>query len=139
MPPVTRQFLSPIGSPVRPRLTPTPKSRSSSPDSSEMGSRSRSVIKSVQQALALRRWIPLKLSFLSFGSSLRKFRLVPVIRVPPKSSSSSSLNAGRLSSPTLPIMVWRSEEHTSELQSRQYLVCRLLLHKKNTHRLVPPS
>src|SRR3712207_7909380 len=23
--------------------------------------------------------------------------------------------------------VWRSEEHTSELQSRQYLVCRLLL------------
>src|ERR1035437_11033732 len=24
----------------------------------------------------------------------------------------------------------RSEEHTSELQSRQYLVCRLLLHKK---------
>src|SRR3712207_8495664 len=32
----------------------------------------------------------------------------------------------------------RSEEHTSELQSRQYLVCRLLLEKKkihfNTHR-----
>src|SRR3712207_7380229 len=26
----------------------------------------------------------------------------------------------------------RSEEHTSELQSRQYLVCRLLLGKKNT-------
>src|SRR3712207_8179468 len=32
----------------------------------------------------------------------------------------------------------RSEEHTSELQSRQYLVCRLLLEKKNkghSHRL----
>src|SRR3712207_8614185 len=33
----------------------------------------------------------------------------------------------------------RSEEHTSELQSRQYLVCRLLLDKKkkknNTHKL----
>src|SRR3712207_7104634 len=33
-------------------------------------------------------------------------------------------------------MVWqlkpRSEEHTSELQSRQYLVCRLLLEKKKT-------
>src|SRR3712207_7200817 len=29
-------------------------------------------------------------------------------------------------------MVYRSEEHTSELQSRQYLVCRLLLEKKNT-------
>src|SRR3712207_8237588 len=27
--------------------------------------------------------------------------------------------------------VARSEEHTSELQSRQYLVCRLLLEKKN--------
>src|SRR3712207_7602000 len=26
----------------------------------------------------------------------------------------------------------RSEEHTSELQSRQYLVCRLLLEKKET-------
>src|SRR3712207_9498136 len=27
-------------------------------------------------------------------------------------------------------VLWRSEEHTSELQSRQYLVCRLLLEKK---------
>src|SRR3712207_8240384 len=27
----------------------------------------------------------------------------------------------------------RSEEHTSELQSRQYLVCRLLLEKKTNH------
>src|SRR3712207_8524896 len=29
----------------------------------------------------------------------------------------------------------RSEEHTSELQSRQYLVCRLLLEKKKKHTL----
>src|SRR3712207_8791280 len=29
----------------------------------------------------------------------------------------------------------RSEEHTSELQSRQYLVCRLLLEKKKTQLL----
>src|SRR3712207_7794245 len=29
----------------------------------------------------------------------------------------------------------RSEEHTSELQSRQYLVCRLLLEKKKLHSL----
>src|SRR5258707_14698353 len=28
----------------------------------------------------------------------------------------------------------RSEEHTSELQSRQYLVCRLLLEKKKKHK-----
>src|SRR5207253_7541158 len=27
--------------------------------------------------------------------------------------------------------LWRSEEHTSELQSRGHLVCRLLLEKKN--------
>src|SRR3712207_7525101 len=31
----------------------------------------------------------------------------------------------------LPRLDVRSEEHTSELQSRQYLVCRLLLEKKN--------
>src|SRR3712207_7055257 len=30
----------------------------------------------------------------------------------------------------------RSEEHTSELQSRQYLVCRLLLEKKNLNILI---
>src|SRR3712207_8924185 len=29
------------------------------------------------------------------------------------------------------VIIFRSEEHTSELQSRQYLVCRLLLEKKN--------
>src|SRR3712207_6973513 len=38
----------------------------------------------------------------------------------------------------------RSEEHTSELQSRQYLVCRLLLEKKTARRfgqrrIVPAS
>src|SRR3712207_8422902 len=36
------------------------------------------------------------------------------------------------------IHAYRSEEHTSELQSRQYLVCRLLLEKKKI-RLYPPS
>src|SRR3712207_6984373 len=30
----------------------------------------------------------------------------------------------------------RSEEHTSELQSRQYLVCRLLLEKKKTENYI---
>src|SRR3712207_8508882 len=44
-------------------------------------------------------------------------------------------------SPRLPtlgdslLVVQRSEEHTSELQSRQYLVCRLLLEKKKNTRL----
>src|SRR3712207_8076561 len=37
-------------------------------------------------------------------------------------------------------MFLRSEEHTSELQSRQYLVCRLLLEKKKiTPRRTNPS
>src|SRR3712207_7007710 len=34
-------------------------------------------------------------------------------------------------------LVRRSEEHTSELQSRQYLVCRLLLEKKKRLRHSP--
>src|SRR2546425_4776676 len=33
----------------------------------------------------------------------------------------------------------RSEEHTSELQSLAYLVCRLLLEKKNRGRRTPPA
>src|SRR3712207_8028244 len=37
-------------------------------------------------------------------------------------------------SPNREFQLARSEEHTSELQSRQYLVCRLLLEKKK-----PPS
>src|SRR5215203_6964656 len=47
---------------------------------------------------------------------------------------------GRLTQPAAArgLTSWsmRSEEHTSELQSRQYLVCRLLLEKKKTH--TPP-
>src|SRR5258707_10999076 len=34
--------------------------------------------------------------------------------------------------------VSRSEEHTSELQSRQYLVCRLLLEKKKNRKWAEP-
>src|SRR3712207_7030819 len=34
---------------------------------------------------------------------------------------------------------FRSEEHTSELQSRQYLVCRLLLEKKKKTHKIPPT
>src|SRR3712207_7365833 len=38
----------------------------------------------------------------------------------------------RVTPPRIGKCVLRSEEHTSELQSRHYLVCRLLLEKKNT-------
>src|SRR3712207_6918077 len=40
------------------------------------------------------------------------------------------------------VLIGRSEEHTSELQSRQYLVCRLLLEKKKkliAHSDIPSS
>src|SRR3712207_7295613 len=37
-----------------------------------------------------------------------------------------------LGASVVPVVEQRSEEHTSELQSRQYLVCRLLLEKKKT-------
>src|SRR3712207_8195459 len=36
----------------------------------------------------------------------------------------------------VPVAAARSEEHTSELQSRQYLVCRLLLEKKKKRVIV---
>src|SRR5687768_18224237 len=36
----------------------------------------------------------------------------------------------RTPGPAALMMFWRSEEHTSELQSRLHLVCRLLLEKK---------
>src|SRR5947209_13666421 len=37
-----------------------------------------------------------------------------------------------------PLFEGRSEEHTSELQSRQYLVCRLLLEKKKRNTATTP-
>src|SRR3712207_7412553 len=40
----------------------------------------------------------------------------------------------RVAAPTARTL--RSEEHTSELQSRQYLVCRLLLEKKKKYRTI---
>src|SRR3712207_7918930 len=48
-----------------------------------------------------------------------------------RSGVATVLGLGRLDSDSVRELVTRSEEHTSELQSRQYLVCRLLLEKKN--------
>src|SRR3712207_7377315 len=57
----------------------------------------------------------------------------PADTVRPEVSECSRMPASRrpAASATSPC---RSEEHTSELQSRQYLVCRLLLEKKKIHR-----
>src|SRR3712207_7956064 len=46
-------------------------------------------------------------------------------------SETEKVRRSRLLTPTRRAPA-RSEEHTSELQSRQYLVCRLLLEKKKT-------
>src|SRR3712207_8972585 len=49
---------------------------------------------------------------------------------PAPARSPSASRRSRESARTAPSSAGRSEEHTSELQSRQYLVCRLLLEKK---------
>src|SRR3712207_7168529 len=58
----------------------------------------------------------------------------PSMLIGPTMTGSWTPSPGRLT-------IWmfrsrRSEEHTSELQSRQYLVCRLLLEKKKTTNIV---
>src|SRR3712207_7984489 len=60
-------------------------------------------------------------------ASARSTPLIQVLR-PVRTHSSPSRRA------TVLISCERSEEHTSELQSRQYLVCRLLLEKKKKKR-----
>src|SRR3712207_608805 len=61
----------------------------------------------------------------------------PVDFVYHMASPASPIDYARLPLHTLKVGAYgthntlRSEEHTSELQSRQYLVCRLLLEKKN--------
>src|SRR3712207_9545921 len=52
---------------------------------------------------------------------------LPLLTVPPDWPLFPAILNGELGLP-----ITRSEEHTSELQSRQYLVCRLLLEKKKT-------
>src|SRR3989442_6594968 len=60
-----------------------------------------------------------------FRSDLREARL------PAGMSEVQFMDVAALIDPTT---VHRSEEHTSELQSRPHLVCRLLLEKKNIQR-----
>src|SRR5258707_12032612 len=79
-----------------------------------------------------------------------------MIRRPPRStlfpyttlfrSALPRLGSGNLAAQLRWLWQWRqagrqlrSEEHTSELQSRQYLVCRLLLEKKKNHSAAAPA
>src|SRR3712207_8806017 len=73
--------------------------------------------------------------FRSVGSTIVAEVLVGLVRRSPDSIlAPGSTWKPNLPSPeqgrTLADLLRRSEEHTSELQSRQYLVCRLLLEKK---------
>src|SRR5260370_3372044 len=66
------------------------------------------------------------------ASTLKPQKTPMRIGFPPASvtlACTTSITRGVFSAAT----VWRSEEHTSELQSHLNLVCRLLLEKKKTH------
>src|SRR3712207_8933098 len=78
------------------------------------------------------------------------FRSVAVVGVDPQAEARARFGAGARVLPQAEMRIaqletgvgrlavgpWeRSEEHTSELQSRQYLVCRLLLEKKKLNLL----
>src|SRR5947209_19319654 len=73
-----------------------------------------------------------KLSFFSDVAATEIYTLslhdaLPIFATVGTSPPDVGLSGGRSGT----LMLGRSEEHTSELQSRQYLVCRLLLEKKN--------
>src|SRR3712207_7575978 len=77
-----------------------------------------------------------------FRSEVSDAVSLPYAEIPHFPRSGVSGHAGKLVAGTLEgkrVLLFqgrRSEEHTSELQSRQYLVCRLLLEKKkNIHTL----
>src|SRR3712207_7112986 len=63
-------------------------------------------------------------------------RLHASLGLPPRRAPARAARRRRRRHLRLRDLVERSEEHTSELQSRQYLVCRLLLEKKNNTRTI---
>src|SRR3712207_7520446 len=65
-----------------------------------------------------------------FRSTARTTSRSSILKILTPSACSNGLSLSEIPAP-LSTGTWRSEEHTSELQSRQYLVCRLLLEKKN--------
>src|SRR3712207_8030446 len=84
---------------------------------------------------------PPRSTLFPYTTLFRSTPAAPSSAAGPASTSCSAQSASGTSSPGAPAGTviplppedrsrrWRSEEHTSELQSRQYLVCRLLLGK----------
>src|SRR3712207_6906060 len=84
-----------------------------------------------------------------FRSRMRRFFFRPRVSTAPSendgatmhstnsfpTASAAASSTGTVNAITEPNALVRSEEHTSELQSRQYLVCRLLLEKKKQNKL----
>src|SRR3712207_8394420 len=71
-------------------------------------------------------------------SALRSSRQYPRNAWPSATHSSGRMPAcSSAAASVTTVSRQRSEEHTSELQSRQYLVCRLLLEKKKTNDETP--
>src|SRR5207302_10349969 len=58
---------------------------------------------------------------------------LPIFSSPVPPNALPRPTVSQLCKPSWPETSTRSEEHTSELQSRENLVCRLLLEKKNRH------
>src|SRR3712207_7210998 len=77
------------------------------------------------------------LAFYDLTDSVLRTGLLPFLIGGKDGSKATDLSGlgGSEGQPTpVTVLDWkRSEEHTSELQSRQYLVCRLLLEKKKKH------
>src|SRR2546422_2351705 len=67
---------------------------------------------------------------LSPGGARPRVPLISPHRLAVLSSAGTRVPDVRVVSPSAPMVYMRSEEHTSELQSRLHLVCRLLLEKK---------
>src|SRR5437870_7773267 len=59
--------------------------------------------------------------------------------LPALKSGQATLGVPSPTAGAAPSVVGRSEEHTSELQSRGHLVCRLLLEKKKTNKYHAPQ
>src|SRR5438445_3745636 len=62
---------------------------------------------------------------------------LPILRAAAPVPGLERLQQHDRTSPAGGVPARRSEEHTSELQSRQYLVCRLLLEKKKFNNINP--
>src|SRR5947209_11540216 len=60
---------------------------------------------------------------------------LPILKELPPPPQPLTVHASNTAAADSPFTIVRSEEHTSELQSRQYLVCRLLLEKKKKNKI----